>query len=109
MALGFGVLGDMSSFNEQNLRVSLMSVFRKRASNIVTWTRQVHGNQCLSHAQIFSSFAAFKYGKKILDLSVKYGRPTSMPNKKLVNNVRLKTQEDRVRRLECDFYFKRVK
>ena len=65
----------------------------KTAAKTMELMRQVYGDNCLSHAQIFRWQAQFKSGVETIKDEARHGHPFSVRNERLIAKVRKRIQE----------------
>jgi len=80
---------------EQRTNIKFCFKLGKTAAETVEMMRQVYGDNCLSHAQIFRWYARFKSGVETTEDKARPGRPFSVRNKGLTAKVREQIQEER--------------
>jgi len=83
-----------SSGLEQRTNIKFCFKLRKTAAETVEMMRQVYGDNCLSHAQIFRWYARFKSGVETTEDEARPGRPFSVRNEGLIAKVRERMQEE---------------
>ena len=67
----------------------------KTAAKTVELMREVYGDNCLSHAQIFRWYAQFKTGVEMTEDEGRPGHPFSVHSEGLIAKVRKRIQEER--------------
>ena len=77
-----------SSGMEQKANIEFCFKLGKTAAETVELMRQVYGDNCLSHAQIFRWYARFKSGVETIEDEARPGRPFSVRNEGLIAKVR---------------------
>ena len=79
---------------EQTANIKFCFKLRKTAAETVELMRQVYGDNCLSHAQIFRWYAQFRSGVETIEDEAKPGCPFSVHNEGLIAKVRTRIQEE---------------
>jgi len=84
-----------SSGIEQRANIKFCFKLGKTAAETVELMRQVYGDNCLSHAQIFRWYARFKSGVETIEDEARSGRPFSVRYEGLIAKMRKRIQEER--------------
>jgi len=79
---------------EQRTNITFCFKLGKTAAETVEMMRQVYGDNCLSHAQIFRWYARFKIGVETTEDEARPGRPFSVRNEGLIAKVKERIQEE---------------
>jgi hypothetical protein len=80
---------------EQRTNVKFCFKLGKTAAETVEMMRQMYGDNCLSHAQIFRWYARFKSGVETIEDETRLGRPFPVRNEGLIAKVRDRIQKER--------------
>ena len=78
---------------EQRANIKFCFKLWKTAAETVELMREVYGDNCLSHAQIYRWYTQFKSGVETIEVEARPGRLFSSGNEGLIVKVRKRIQE----------------
>jgi hypothetical protein len=62
---------------ERRINVKFFVRIGKSTTEMYDWLKQVYGDECLSHTEVFEWFKRFKEGRKVIGDGQHCGRPST--------------------------------